>query len=121
MTRKLQMSTFNDEELPHHGPISPDCPVECLHTVLSLHALKRLVYVHDGLSTVAAVVKLCMSGELGDIPGIGARRISEIKTALVFAGLNIARNEDGRTTGSAYPQWSAWPSMQGALSRFTAL
>jgi hypothetical protein len=25
--------------VPHHGPVTPDCPVECLLTVLSLNTL----------------------------------------------------------------------------------
>ena len=28
--------------VPHHGPVSPDCPVECLLTVLSRMSFNRL-------------------------------------------------------------------------------
>jgi hypothetical protein len=27
-----------DPEAPHHGPVSPECPLECLRTLLSQHA-----------------------------------------------------------------------------------
>jgi serine/threonine-protein kinase RsbW len=33
--------------LPDHGPVSPDCPVDCLRPVLPLQALNSLARAHD--------------------------------------------------------------------------
>jgi len=94
--------TFNPET-PHHGPISPGCPLECLRTVLSQHAFRRLLRADDPPRTVGDVIKLCTSGELRDIHGLGRRRVSEIETALVFAGLDITVHHDGQLPENFLP------------------
>jgi hypothetical protein len=92
-------------KVPHHGPVTPDCPVECLLTVLSMNSFNPLTRA-DGAPfaeprTVGDVVDLCTRRQLRKIRGIGPRRVSEIEAALVLAGLNLAahhkRPRAGRT------------------------
>ncbi len=85
--------------VPHHGPVGPDCPVECLLTVLSKNSSDRLTRA-DGAPfreprTVGDVLDLHARRQLGKIRGIGSRHLSEIEAALVFAGLQLppARRE----------------------------
>jgi len=76
--------------------ISPDCPVECLRSVISGRVLNRLARA-DGRgvpvapggppTVVGDVVRRYREGRLGEIAGLGARGISEIEAGLVFAGL----------------------------------
>ena len=79
--------------VPHHGQVSPDCPVECLLTVLSRMSFNRLSRA-EGASfgpprTVGDVMDLYIGGQLRLIGGLGRRRFSEIEVALVFAGLDL--------------------------------
>jgi len=77
-------------------PITADCPVDCLRSVLSGRVLNRLARA-DGRgilvapggppATVGDVVRRCREGRLGEIAGLGARGVSEIEAGLVFAGL----------------------------------
>lgn len=91
--------------VPHHGPVAPDCPVECLLTVLSMNSFNPLTRA-DGAPfaeprIVGDVVDLCTRRQLRKIRGLGPRRVSEIEAALVLAGLNLAdhqkRPRAGRT------------------------
>lgn len=76
--------------------IAPDCPVDCLRSVISGRALNRLARA-DGRGvpvapggppgSVGDVVRLYREGRLGEIAGLGPRGISEIEAGLVFAGL----------------------------------
>jgi hypothetical protein len=76
--------------------ITPECPVECLRSVLSGRVLNRLARA-DGRgvpvapggppASVGDVVRRYREGRLGEIAGLGARGISEIEAGLVFAGL----------------------------------
>ncbi len=76
--------------------ITPDCPVDCLRSVLSGRVLNRLARA-DGRgvpvapggppASVGDVVRLYREGRLGEIAGLGARGISEIEAGLVLAGL----------------------------------
>jgi hypothetical protein len=79
--------------VPHHGPVSPDCPVECLLTVLSRMSFNRLSRAERAPfpppRTVGDVVDLYARGLLREIGGLGRRRFSEIEAALVLAGLNL--------------------------------
>jgi hypothetical protein len=81
--------------VPHHGPVSPDCPVECLLTVLSRMSFNRLARAErvpfPPPCTVGDVMDLYARGQLGKIGGLGRRRFSEIEAALVLAGLNLGR------------------------------
>ena len=81
--------------IPHHGPVSPDCPVECLLTVLSRMSLNRLARAESAPfpppHTVGDVMDLYARGQLREIGGLGRRRFSEIESALVLAGLNLGQ------------------------------
>ncbi len=44
MTARLTVPTST---VPHHGPVTPDCPLECLQTVLARRAFSLLAYAHD--------------------------------------------------------------------------
>jgi hypothetical protein len=82
--------------------ITPECPVECLRSVISDRVLNRLARA-DGRgvevapggppASVGDVVGRYREGRLGEIAGLGARGISEIEAGLVFAGLLL----DGST------------------------
>ena len=92
--------------VPHHGPVTPSCPVECLLTVLSLNSFNPLARACDAPfgepRTVADVIDLYARRQLRQIRSLGPRRVSEIEAALVLAGLNLAgrqqRPRAGRTT-----------------------
>lgn len=77
----------------HHGPLTPGCPVECLRTVLSNGSWNPLARAYDAPfsppRTVGDVVELFISDRLRDIRNLGRRRISEVETALVFAGFDL--------------------------------
>ena len=97
--------TARTGRVPHHGPVTPECPVECLLTVLSMNSFNALTRA-DGAPfaeprTVGDVVDLYTRRRLRQIRGLGPRRISEIEAALVLAGLNLAdhhkRPRAGRT------------------------
>jgi hypothetical protein len=98
--------TAPGSRVPHHGPVTPDCPVECLLTVLSLNSFNPLARAYDAPfgepRTVGDVVDLYFRRQLREIRGLGSRRVSEIEAALVLAGLNLAGHQQrpraGRTT-----------------------
>jgi hypothetical protein len=78
---------------PHHGPIVPGCPVDCLQFVLTRRSLNLLARA-DGApfgppKTVRDVIGLYRQRQLGQIRGLGPRGRSEIEAALVYAGLDI--------------------------------
>lgn len=83
--------------VPHHGPVSPGCPVECLLTVLSRMSFNPLTRAERAPfpppRTVGDVMDLYARGQLRKIGGIGRRRLSEIEAALVLAGLNLGQNQ----------------------------
>jgi hypothetical protein len=71
--------------------IRPECSVDCLKQVLSRISFNTLARAYDAPfdppATVESVVDLYLQGRLDEIWGLGPRRIGEIETALVFAGL----------------------------------
>jgi hypothetical protein len=83
--------------VPHHGPVSPDCPVECLLTVLSLTSFNPLARAYDAPfappRTVGDVIELYNRRQVRKIRGLGRRRLSEIEAALVFAGLDLTGHQ----------------------------
>jgi len=93
---------------PHHGPVSPDCPVECLLTVLSLTSFNPLAGADDAPSgpprTVGEVIDLYNRRQLRHIRGLGPRRLSEIEAALAFAGLDLTRHQQR----PAAPRRESW-------------
>jgi hypothetical protein len=83
-----------DEPRPyHHGPIAAECPVACLLSVLSRSAWLPLTrtrgYLCEPPETVGDVLDLYAQDQLGDITGLGRRRIGEISTALILAGFDL--------------------------------
>src|ERR1700722_21023255 len=60
-------------KVPHHRPVTPECPVECLLTVLSLNSFNPLTRAYDAPfdepRTVADVMDLCARRELRKIRG----------------------------------------------------
>ena len=93
-----QLMAARTGRVPHHGPVTPGCPVECLLTVLSLNSFNPLTRAYDAPfaepRTVGDVMDLCARRELRKIRGIGPRRVSEIEAALVLAGLNLAGRQE---------------------------
>jgi hypothetical protein len=83
--------------VPHHGLVSPGCPVECLLTVLSLTSFNPLARAYDApfgpQRTVGDVIELYNRRQLCKIRGLGRRRLSEIEAALVFAGLDLTGHQ----------------------------
>lgn len=83
----------------HNRPIRPDCPVDCLQAVLSRKSFNPLVRAYDAPfdppRTVGDVLQLFQQHKLGQIHGLGRRRISEIEAALVLAGLDITGHGHG--------------------------
>lgn len=83
--------------VPHHGPVGSDCPVECLLTVLSLMSFNRLARAGDAPfdppRTVGDVLDLYSCDRFREIRGLGRRRISEIESALVLAGLDLTSHQ----------------------------
>ena len=84
-------------KVPHHGPVTSECPVECLLTVLSLKSFNPLARACDAPfgepRIVGDVVDLYARRQLRKIRGVGPRRVSEIEAALVLAGLNLAGHQ----------------------------
>jgi hypothetical protein len=84
-------------DYPHHGPITFDCPVECLLTVLSRKAFNPLTRVYnepfDPPRTVGDVADLCTRRLLSEIRDLGPRHISEIEAALVLAGIDLTSHQ----------------------------
>jgi len=85
--------TMRPDRVPHHGPVSGGCPVECLLSVLSVASFNPLTRACDAPfdppRTVDDVLDLYTRHELRKIRGLGPRRISEIEAALVLAGLDL--------------------------------
>lgn len=73
---------------------TPACPIDCLSAVLSratFHVLARAERApFDPPATVGQVLDLCRTDRLGLAVGLGPRRLSEIKAALVLAGLPLS-------------------------------
>jgi hypothetical protein len=92
-----QMLAAPRSGMPHHGPVTPGCPVECLLTVLSLNSFNPLARAYDAPfgepRTVGDVMDLYTRRQLRKIRGIGPRRVSEIEAALVLAGMNLAGHQ----------------------------
>ena len=78
--------------VPHHGPIRPDCPLECLAAVMPLMSFNRLKRADHPPQTAGDVLDLSRRNQLGEIGGLGPRRIAEISRALHRAGLDPANH-----------------------------
>jgi hypothetical protein len=104
--------------------ITPECPVECLRSVISGRVLNRLARA-DGRgvpiapsgppASVGDVVRLHREGRLGEIAGLSARGISEIEAGLVFAGLLL----DGSAPMRQQPRAPATPQGPAAVTAGT--
>ena len=97
--------TARTGRVPHHGPVAPGCPVECLLTVLTLQSFNPLARAYDAPfaepRTVGDVMDLYTRSQLRKIRGIEPRRVSEIEAALVLAGLNLAGHQKRPRAGRA--------------------
>jgi hypothetical protein len=75
----------------HAGLIRLDCPVDCLRTVLSSAVFNLLARGYgapfDSPRTVGDVIELYQQHRLGQIGGLGPRRIGEIEVGLIYVGL----------------------------------
>jgi hypothetical protein len=96
-------------EYPHHGPVTLDCPVQCLTTVLSRRAVNLLTRVRhhepfDPPRTVGDVADLCTRNQLLEVHGLGPRHISEIKAALVFMGIDVMGRPQPDTSNPNHSQ-----------------
>jgi hypothetical protein len=101
-----QLLAIRRAAVPHHGPVTASCPVECLLTVLSLYSFNPLARA-DGAPfgepcTVGDVIDLYARRQLGEIRGLGPRRVSEIEAALVLAGLDLTGQQE-RPAGGEGP------------------
>jgi AraC-like DNA-binding protein len=80
-------------EFPHPGPVTRDCPLQCLLELLDLKAgnpLMRGRGIRVGPpETVGDVLDLYASRRLRDITGLGPRRIAQIAVALEAAGFDL--------------------------------
>lgn len=85
---------------------SPACPVDCLEVVLStatFHTLARAERApFDPPATVGQVLELLRAGRLGQVFGLGPRRLGEIQAGIVLAGL--ALSEDGPPAAGRPPK-----------------
>jgi hypothetical protein len=92
-----QVTIVHRGVVPHHGLVSPDCPVECLLTVLSRMSFNRLARAEDAPfgppRTVGDVMDLHARRQLRQIGGLGRHRVTEIEAALVFVGLDLAGHQ----------------------------
>jgi hypothetical protein len=107
-----RLLTARSGMVPHHGPVTPDCPVECLLTVLSLYSFNPLTRAYDAPfeepRTVGDVVELHTRHQLREIRGLGPRRVSEIEAAL--AGLNLASHQERPRVGRTATRPGAPPA-----------
>jgi hypothetical protein len=92
-----EVLTAPGSRVPHHGPVTRDCPVECLLTVLSFHSFNPLTRAYDAPfdepRTVGDVIDLCSGDQLGQIRGVGPHRVSEIEAALARLDLTSHRHQ----------------------------
>jgi hypothetical protein len=72
-------------------PVTLECPVACLE--LSAHSYNRLMHSYgapfDPPRTVGDVLLLAQRAQLGEIWGLGPRRVGEIEIALRWAGFVV--------------------------------
>jgi hypothetical protein len=87
------------------------CPIDCLEVVLStatFHTLVRAEYApFDPPATVGQVLKMLRAGRLGQVCGLGPRRLGEIRASLVLAGLDLSDDTPPAKDGPPYRR--NWP------------
>jgi hypothetical protein len=92
-----ELLTAPGSRVPHHGPVTRDCPVECLLTVLPFHSFNPLTRAYDAPfdepRTVGDVIDLYAGHQLGQIRGVGPHRVSEIEAALARLDLTRHRHQ----------------------------
>jgi hypothetical protein len=74
---------------PDHGPVTPNCPVECLLSVMSQRSWNRLARSREEPATVREVVAVAAAGKLRPVEGLGREHAGEITTALVYLGFAV--------------------------------
>jgi hypothetical protein len=111
-----RLLTMRASRVPHHGPVTAECLVECLLTVLSRSSFNPLARAYDAPfaepRTVGDVLTLRARGQLREIHGLGPRRVSEVEAALVLAGLNLAARPEWPRAGRAAARPGAPPAPQ---------
>jgi endonuclease/exonuclease/phosphatase family metal-dependent hydrolase len=87
-------ATACDLQLPHD--VTASCPLRCLQLPVRAHNAV-CHHLRDPVATVADLVTLCRSGELGEVRNVGPGTASQIRSALArHAGLT--QPEDTRMT-----------------------
>jgi hypothetical protein len=83
------------------------CPVDCLETVLSAATISTLIRAEyaplDTPATIGQLLGLLRAGRLGRVPGIGPRRLGEIRAGLVLAGLDLGEQIPSAEGGRMAP------------------
>jgi hypothetical protein len=84
-----------DESYPyHHGPITAECPVSCLRSVLDRKTWIPLErgrsYLSEPPKTAGDVLDLYARDQFGDIWNPGKSRVAEMEVGLVLAGFDLA-------------------------------
>jgi hypothetical protein len=74
---------------PHHGPVTLDCPAECLLTALSRRSWNRVTRSPEDPATVRDVVAMAVAGKLPGVEGLGPKHVGEVKAALACLGFDI--------------------------------
>jgi hypothetical protein len=86
----MDKSATDDPHDPH--VITPECPIDCLQAILSRTTFSFLARAYAAPfappETVGDVLQLRREHRLGQIGGLGPRRIGEIEVGLVFAGFS---------------------------------
>lgn len=89
---------MGDPRPPHHGAIVPECPVECLLSVLSQQTWSPLArgdsFFSQPPKTVGDVLAIQARGELWHIRALGATRVRQIEKALIEAGFDIVPSSE---------------------------
>lgn len=69
------------------GPVTPDCPLDCLAALVSPRVYHRIREAQPGPHTVADVITLYHGQRLSSVRNLGPVGIAEITAALTTAGL----------------------------------
>lgn len=100
-----ELLTAPGSRVPRHGPVTRDCPVRCLLTVLSFRSFNPLARACDAPfgepRTVGDVIDPYTGHQPRKIRGAGPRRVSETEAALVRLDLTRHRHQPAGQEGLA--------------------
>lgn len=94
--------TAPGSRVSRHGPVTPQCPVECRLTVFNPLA-RSCEATFAEPRTGGDVLGLHERGQLREIRGIGPRRVLEIEAALAGFDLGLACQQRPRAGRPARP------------------